>query len=197
MVNKVPVQLTELRADGQRTDIVQLHGLDVSAIRGLMAQVLGAELSSWTAGVADACQYVLDRTDGIPRFVLDLLQHMVASGQLAFADDSVHLDADGDVADVLLTIEARAMAQIDRLPPMQQHIVRLAAAVDGDAFSKADIDAAVRESGTDSRLAGVHWNTLIGSPAVFLANEAAPDAEATFRFRSRLTRQTIRRTHRQ
>ncbi|HSG86596.1 MAG TPA: adenylate/guanylate cyclase domain-containing protein, partial [Candidatus Limnocylindrales bacterium] len=154
---------------------IDLEPLTTDDASGMVSDLLGGDLP------VRARDLVLDRAEGNPFFIEELLATLIDRGIVARSDGGWVLEREIEANDLPDTVQAVLAARIDLLPHAEKRALQ-AAAVVGRVFWDALVDELTDEAAPDLSM-------LERRSFVIRAEGSSPSGSMTYAFRHQLTRE--------
>ncbi len=158
---------------------IQLEPLSEAESRALLAALLTVEDLP-----ADLRQRVLDRAEGNPLFVEEVVRMLIEEGIVERRDGRWFARREAAEVRVPDTVEALIRARLDTLPAPERAVIQ-AAAVVGRVFQHSAVAALAPGPGTGARVEEHLEDAILRD---LITEERSPEPDRTFRFRHVLIR---------
>jgi len=162
-----------------------VSGLDLRQTREMLAHNLGVKRVP-----SQMAEIVHERSGGNPLFVLQLLEHLLATGAMVFQGDRVALEADRLAswqAQLPASLEGLLLSRVDHLTAESQFTLKVAS-VFGERFSTASL-VAVHPLVDDARQLAADLQELCEQTVI--ATDGADSTSEQWRFQHPLIRDAV------
>lgn len=177
-----PLKELQVAFAGNESALIELEQLSPAESTALIASLVEA------ASLGDeVIATILERADGNPFFLEEIIQSLIDSGALALSGGQVVPTANLDVGSIPATLQGVLMARLDQLLPREKHVLQTASVL-GRIFEPPLLDALLVE---DKRLGAGLLAILESLQTLDLVrrNESAGVSDGRYKFKHALTQE--------